>query len=136
MMRTVLGLGMAAVLMAAGCATMGGLSDEEQVARTVSGWIEAVEASDIDAIMAYVSEGFEGQGGADKAAYEAYMSGVIDAGYLDGAEVRDDRMILAVEGDTATVRNLDLSSFAGAVVIDLEMKRDPDGRWRISNMRN
>lgn len=134
-MKRFFALGAAVLFIASGCATLGGGSDEQQVARTVQNWMAATEAQDLDAIMALVSEDFSGQGGADKAAFRQYIGGLIDSGMFDGAEVSDSRAQTTIEGDRAEVRFLDLSSYAGAVVVDLTLQRDPDGRWRIVGLR-
>ena len=134
-MKRVIGLSMAVMFMASGCATLGTMSDEDQVARTVQDWIEASEEKDLEGIMAVVSEDFEGQGGADKAAFRQYIGGLIDSGMFDGVEINDGRAQTTIEGDRAEVRFLDLSSYAGAVVVDLTLQRDPDGRWRIVNLQ-
>jgi len=131
MMKRLFGLGLAVVFIASGCATLGGMTDEEKVAQTVQQWIEATEAQDIEAIMALVSDDFSGQGGANKAAFRQYIGGLIDSGMFDGVEVSDSRAVITVDGDRAEARNLDLSSYAGAVVVDLALQRDADGKWRI-----
>jgi len=112
-----------------------GMTDEEKVAQTVQEWREASEAKDIDAIMATVSEDFVGDGGANKDAFRQYIGGLIDSGMFDGVEISDSRAITTIDGDTAEVRNLDLSSYAGAVVVDLTLQRDADGKWRIVGLR-
>jgi ketosteroid isomerase-like protein len=136
MMKRLLGLSLTMVFVVSGCATMGaGMTDEEKVAQTVQEWREASEAKDIDAIMATVSEDFVGDGGANKDAFRQYIGGLIDSGMFDGVEISDSRAITTIDGDTAEVRNLDLSSYAGAVVVDLTLQRDADGKWRIVGLR-
>jgi len=135
MMKRLLGLSVAVVFMASGCATLGGMTDEEKVAQTVKEWMAATEAHDLDAIMAVVSEDFVGDGGANKEAFQGYIAGLIESGMFDGVEVSDSRAVITVDGDSAEARHLDLSSYAGAVVVDLTLKRDADGKWRISGLR-
>ena len=134
-MKRLFGLGVAVVFIASGCATIGGMTDEEKVAQTVQQWIDATEARDIDGIMAIVSEDFSGQGGANKEAFRGYIAGLIDSGIFEGVEISQNRAVTTVDGDSAEVRGLDLSSYAGAVVVDLTLQRDNDGKWRIVGLQ-
>ena len=114
-----------------GCAGMGGLTDEELVAKTIADWKAATEAEDLDGMMACISEDFESDEG-DKASFREFLDDFISQGMLSDAEVDIEDAITEIEGDSATVDSIMLDGGMGSATLNLELKRDADGAWRIT----
>ncbi len=116
-----------------GCASLlggGGPSDAELVAAALAGWKTGMEAQDIDKMMAQISEDFQGQNGG-KPELKALLEGAIDQFYLDGAEVDIDVAETTIEGETASVMGIGLETDMGEATMDMELKKEADGAWRI-----
>ena len=130
-------LGLAVVVVMAmalcGCATLGGQSDEELIAATINLWKSSLETQDLEMMMAQISEDFEGEAGG-KEEVKALLSGAIDQGYLDDAEVDLVDAETTIEGETASVYGLYVETAMGSASMDLELKKDADGVWRIVGM--
>lgn len=125
---------LAAVLMLCGCATGGkGPTDEEQIKGLVEGWKAAMVAQDIEKIMVAFSEKFTHYEAPDKAAMKDFIQSAIDMGYLEDAEINLDEMQVTIEGTTATVYPLSLSSAAGEVTLELTLTKEESG-WHITGM--
>jgi ketosteroid isomerase-like protein len=116
-----------------GCAGMGGPTDEELIAKTLADWKAATEAEDLDGMMACISEDFQNEEG-DKAGFREFVDDFIQQGALADAEMDLEDAITTVEGDSAIVEAVLLSSNMGSTTLDLEMQQDPDGTWRITGL--
>lgn len=117
-----------------GCASLfggGGPSDEELVAATLAGWKAGMEAQDVDKMMAQISEDFESQRGG-KPELKQMLQGAIDQFYLDGAEVDLEIAETTIEGETASVTSVGVETDMGAATMDMELKKEADGAWRIT----
>ena len=117
-----------------GCASLfggGGPSDEELVAATLAGWKAGMEAQDVDKMMAQISEDFESQRGG-KPELKQMLQGAIDQFYLDGAEVDLEIAETMIEGETASVTSVGVETDMGAATMDMELKKEADGAWRIT----
>ncbi len=115
-----------------GCASMSkGPSDEELIQQTLLKWKSGMESQDVDAMMATVSEQFVSDEGGSKADFRGYLTRLIDDGTLSGAKMDIEGATVVVEGEMATVENAGLSGDRGTVVIDMDLKKEEDGVWRI-----
>lgn len=119
-----------------GCATLfgGGPSDEELVAATLAEWKAGLEAQDIDKMMAQFSEDFEGERGGGKPELKRFLEGAIDQGYIEGAEMDLEGAETTIDGETASVIGVGVETDMGAATMDLELKKEADGVWRICAM--
>ena len=116
-----------------GCASLGkGPSDEDLIAGTLADWKAAVEAQDIDKMMAVYSEDFEGEGGAGKPEAREFIEGAKEQGYLDDAEVYLEDAETVIEADTATVAPIGLEGAFGSVDLELYLTKEADGVWRVT----
>ena len=109
-MRTISFLGAAvAILVAVGlasCATTAkGPSDEDLVQAMLVQFKAAMEANDLDAVVAMCAEDLESEWG-DKEGFVAFMEEAKGMGYLDGIEVIIEDAEIAVDGATATVSGI------------------------------
>jgi hypothetical protein len=118
-------------VMVVGCATTGGTKDRKSLDKTLASWKAAIEKQDIDGMMAAYSEDFKTDRGGSKAEMKGFLTNAKDQGYLDGAKADMTKAEIKIEKGTATVGPVDLSSNAGAMTIELSLKRDPDKVWRI-----
>ena len=58
----------------------------------------------------------------------------IDQGFLDDVEVNDEESEILIEGETATAGPIEYSSAMGSLMMELILKKDADGGWRIVDM--
>jgi len=93
-------------------------------------FFEALLAKNVDGLMATISEDFYHPEVGDKEALEDMVGQAIDAGYFDDGEMDIESAENVVEGDTATVYPVVLSSGAGSVTIGLTLKK-AEGEWLV-----
>lgn len=129
-------VGLMAVVMLAGCATGGGgPSDEELITGAVTRWGAAMAAKDMDGISAEISEAFEHYEMGDKASVTAYISGLIDEGMLDDAEISMEEMeITALEDGKFKAAPVYLDASFGGATLEFELTKEADGVWRVTSM--
>lgn len=116
---------------AVGCATgPKGPTDEELVAAQAQAFSEALMAENIDGVMATISDDFYHPEVGDKEALKDMIGQAMDSGYFDDGEMDLEGSESVVEGDTATVYPIVLSSGAGSVTIGLTLKK-AEGGWLV-----
>ena len=125
---------MAVAAMVAGCATGGGVDNEALIRQTLGGWTEGVTGGDIEKVMAAYSENFDHYEYGKKASLKQFLGGLMDQGQFDNAEVSLDDAEITIEGDTAKVYPVDLEASFGGATLELTLKREDDGVWRITTM--
>lgn len=124
------------VLGVCGCATtQRGASDDELIRQTLATWKSGLESHNIDVLMSTVSEDFVSEEGGSKADFREYVAGLIDDGTLSGAKMDIDNARVTIEEEMATVENAGLSGDRGTVVIDMDLKKEDDGAWRIVGLQ-
>ncbi len=123
---------MGSLVFVAGCATTGkGPSDEELITTMLAQWKAAFEAQDIDGMLAPYSEDYEGSRAESKEQVREFLTGAIDQGYLDDAELSLEDAETAIEGDTATVAPVTLSASPGSIDLQFNLKKEAGNVWRI-----
>ena len=128
----VFGVAVLVTALVCGCAGQGkGPTDEELIAGMLADWNAAFAAQDLDQIMAAYSEDFESEQSADKEGVRGFLERAIDEGYLDGAEIILDGAETIIDGESATVSPVDLDGDFGSVSLELVLKKEADGAWRI-----
>lgn len=135
-MKRVMVIGLVGVMgmVLTGCAGLGGPSDAELIQGVLDGWKQGIEASDIDMIMAAYSKDFQ-NAEMDYDGIKEFISGAIDMGYLDGAEVSFEDMEVMIEGDKATVYPINLSGAAGGITLEMVLGKS-EGGWAIVDSSN
>lgn len=124
------------VLGVCGCATtQKGASDDALIRQTLATWKSGLESHNIDVLMSTVSEDFVSEEGGSKADFREYVAGLIDDGTLSGAKMDIDNARVTIEEEMATVENAGLSGDRGTVVIDMDLKKEDDGAWRIVGLQ-
>ena len=118
------------VTMVCGCAMLGGPSDEDLISGTIDEMTTAMQAQDVDQIMAVYSEDFEGEQGG-KEELRQMMEYIIDEGYLDSIEIDTENAVAALDGAAATYGPVDLSGEFGSMTFEYVLRKEADGVWRI-----
>lgn len=128
----------ASVLLLTGCATTPkGPTDEELIMQTIQKMIDSVLVTgDTEALLSCFSEDFSHYEVPDKATLADYVQMGVDMGYLDqvkdqNVEIKLDEAKITIDGDTATVYPIDASADMGSVTVELTLKKEADGVWRI-----
>jgi hypothetical protein len=115
-----------------GCATGGGMSDEEMIRVTAGKVKTALEGRDLDLLMATFSEDFYHPEVGGKEEGRMMLEMAIDAGYADDGEVSLEDMQITINDDgTASVYPVDLSGPPGAISVELIMTKEGAG-WLIT----
>lgn len=129
----------AAACAAAACAAPA-LSPEEEVTAAINEIVAAVLAGNVDGLVALLSKDFYHPEVGDLDSVMDYIEMGKDAGYLDdvpglieehGGEIFLDDMEIKIEDGEASVYPIDASSNQGAVSVELILKKEDDGKWRI-----
>ena len=121
----------AVALLTTGCTTMhGGASDEEQIAQLFTQWKSAVDALDVDAMLAVYSDSYENSEGMDKEGLRSMISGAIDQGMMDDMDVIIEGAATTVTGNSAEVSGIVYEFSGGSIEVDFELNKE-DGTWRI-----
>jgi len=123
------------LMLVAACATSRPkLTDKELIDALTQEYLAALQAQDIDKMMAAYSDDFEGENGESKDDIREFLSGAKDQGYLEDIEANMDPCEIKIEGGKATVGPVEYSSALGSLTFEFTMKKDPDGMWRIAEM--
>jgi len=122
-----------------GCAAGGkGASDAEQITGVLTAWKAAIQAKDIDAMLATCSENFSHDGtdyqAGDREKLRDFVEGAIDMKYLDNVEISFQGAKKNIEGNKAVVYPIDYSNVAGAVTMELTLAKEKKG-WLITDMK-
>lgn len=110
-----------------------GLTSEQlTILALVEKGMEALVASDIDAMMEIYAEDFESDQGADKAGQEQFMRDAQAQGFLDGIQFDLTPMEIIVDGDEATAGPIDLEGAFGMLSVEFELEKQADGEWKVT----
>ncbi len=131
-------LGMAAILVASGCATTGsGVSDNDQINTLLGQWKAGILAADADKIMATYSENFAHDGyeyeAEDKAGLREFVERSVEEGLYEDVEVYLEGVEITIEERVATVYPIDYTVPEGTVTIELTLTKEKAG-WLITGM--
>jgi ketosteroid isomerase-like protein len=124
-----------AVTMTAGCAGLGGQSDEERIQARIQAWSEAMMEQDIDGILAIIADDFHHPDAGGKEQIRLLLEMAIAQGYLDGGRVSWDDMEIRVsdDGQTASAGPIDLSGPPGEIAVTVDMAKGDDGEWYLTH---
>ena len=126
------GLACLTLVLACGCQTVGkGLSDEELIKGVLATWTAGIKAKDVDKVMSVHSEQFESSEATGKKEQREVLTGYVEMGYLDDAEVNLDGAEIKIEGDKASVTGVGLETAMGAVELEFELQKEK-GAWLIT----
>jgi len=115
------------------CAMLGGKSDDELVCDVMTQWDAAMNAGDVDAVMALYSEDYEGMRGMGR----DQMREMLERFLPRMAEAEESVFDLSgavptVEGDTATFGPVTLQMGERSFDMQYNLAKGADGVWRIT----
>ena len=124
-------LGVVIVALALGCQSAPkGPTDEELVANLVADWQTALEAKDMEALMALYSENYVGQQGEDKAGVRNFLEQAAAMGYLDNLQIDTSGAETSIEEGTASVGPVAITGPMGGMNFTMKLAKEEDG-WLI-----
>ena len=118
-------------VLAAGCATGGGVSDEELVMASLTKFKEGLESEDLDMAMSAYAEDFTTGDGADKAGARAFFQNEADNGILETIEVNIEEVELMFEDGECIAEPVVLESDMGILELSITFKPVED-QWLIA----
>ena len=114
---------------------------EQEVMAAINELLDAVRAGDVEKVLASISEDFYQPEVGDKESVKDYVKQGKDMGLLDdvpatieqyeGKVVLDDTEVKIEDGE-ATVYPIDATSNQGSVTVELVLKKEADGKWRVT----
>lgn len=114
---------------------------KEEVMAAVNEILDAVRAGDIEKVLGFVSEEFYQPQVGDKETVKDYINQGKEMGLLENVPATiteyDAKVILEdteveVKDGEATVYPIDATSNQGSVTVELILKKEADGKWRIT----
>ncbi len=125
---------------AAPCAAAPAMSPEEEVMATVKEIVAAVLAGDVEKLLGFVSKDFYHPEVGDLDSVKDYIEMGKEAGYLDdvpalieehGGEISLEDAEVEIKDGEASVYPIDAMANEGAVSVELVLKKEDDGKWRV-----
>lgn len=117
------------------------VTPEVEVMATVNEILDAVRAGDVEKVLGLVSEDFYQPEVGDKESVKEYINQGKEMGLLEnvpatieqyeGKVVLDDTEVKIEDGE-ATVYPIDATSTEGSVTVELVLKKESDGKWRVT----
>jgi len=115
-----------------GCAcTPEGAGVEAEVMATMDEYRRAFLAADVEALLALYSEDWRDHHGSTKEYLKAGYEEMREKASHKGLEVDLSKIEVVVDGDTATVTPVTLSSPEGSITYTHTLKKEADGVWRL-----
>ena len=114
-----------------GCQTPAeGPTDKQLINTAMTEWKAALEARDLDRLMALFSDNYVSSSGDGKVAMRERMAGAIERGSLDNIKVKIENAQLTLLGEQATFGPVELTSERGTLTIEYTLHRE-DVKWLI-----
>ena len=123
-----------AVIALAGCASVGGgggMSDEEMIRSLVNDAMAALQAQDIDTMVANYADSFESDQGGGKAEMKEFLQGAKEQGFLDDLKIDLDSLVIEVNGTKASAKPIQLEGAFGSLTIEFDLEKI-DGQWQVT----
>jgi len=115
-------------------------SPEEEVMAAVNDIIATIKAGDVEKLLGLISEDFYQPQVGDKEAVKEYAKMGKDMGYLDNvpatisqyeAEISLEDTEVELKDGEATVYPIDAVTNQGSATVELVLKKESDGKWRV-----
>jgi len=117
-----------------GCAGTTGMTDEEKIVAVVNNWEASVVQQDPSLVEPHYSENYQDAQASSKEEALEWISGVMEQGFLENAEVQRADAEISFEDETsATYGPIDLTSDAGSWTVDIYVNKE-DGEWYITSV--
>ena len=105
----------------------------EEVADTLVAIFEAMQAGDVDGMVAAYSDDYSDSQGGHKAVLRGAFEFMVAQGVFTDWTFRLDECEFAVDGDSATAAPVHFESHLGNTTYSYKMQKEADGVWRIIN---
>ncbi len=114
---------------------------EEEVMAVINDILAAVRAGDVEKLLGFISEKFYQPQVGDKESVKEYIKTGKEMGYLDNvpatieqydAEVSLEDTEVEIKDGEATVYPIDATSNQGSATVELVLKKEADGKWRVT----
>ena len=116
-----------------GCAALGGPSDTDLVCDVMAQWDAAMQAGDVDTVMAFYSEDYSGWRGTGveelRERFEDWLPQMAEA---EGSVFDISEAVPTVEENTATFSPITLRMGDRSFQMQYTLTKETDGVWRIS----
>lgn len=127
---SVLVLAVAALTGCAGMSNKAPVDQKAQVKAIMDQWSQAIKAKNVDGVVATLSPTFSSSEFGDYAEFKDNITGFIDEGNLDNAEVDMTNAEIVVEDGKATVYPVEVSGGFGSATLRFQLVLEDDN-WRI-----
>ncbi len=115
-----------------GCAGGGGgMSDEEMIKQLVDQAMAALQAQDIAGMTANYADDFKSDQGGGKAEMVEFLNGAKEQGFLDGIKIDSTKTVIAVDGEKATAKPINLEGAFGALTVEFNLEKR-EGKWLVT----
>jgi ketosteroid isomerase-like protein len=123
-----------ALLLTAGCATLGGSSDQDQITELIATWQHAFENADVEAAMRVFSEDFKSEAMLSKDIVRQYLEDDQRETFLETADIDTTDLVITINDDTAVAEPIYVINDADEALIWHDLKKEADG-WKIVHTR-
>lgn len=124
-----------AVFAFAGCESIGGgggMSDEEMIKSLVDDAMAALQAQDVDTMVANYADSFESDQGGGRAEMKEFLEGAKEQGFLDDIEIDLSNLVITVDGNKATAKPIELEVVGlGSLTLEFDLEKI-EGRWQVT----
>jgi hypothetical protein len=118
-----------------GAASEEAKSPKDLAMEGIQGYIDGAMKGDVDAMMSWVSDGFEHYEYGDQAGLRDFLQEASDMGYLEDLEVSMEDTEVEVEDDGAVILYpVDIEGMFGAATFEYVLQKQDDGKYRIIGM--
>lgn len=114
-----------------GCAGGGGKSDDVMIKELIDQAMAALQAQDIAGMTANYAEDFKSDQGGGKAEMVEFLNGAKEQGFLDGIKVDSSKLVIAVDGEKATAKPINLEGAFGALTVEFNLEKR-EGKWLVT----
>lgn len=97
----------------------------------VSQVMDAVREQDIDKMVSFYADDFTSDQGGGKPEMQEFLQGAKEQGFLEDIEVIMDDIEIEVDGDKATVDNVELEGAFGVLTLGFELEKRDD-KWLVT----
>ena len=122
-----------AVFAFAGCESTGGggMSDEDMIKSLVDDAMAALQAGDIETMMANYADSFESDQGGGIPEMKEFLEGAKEQGFLDDIEIDLTNLAIVVDGTKATAKPIELEGAFGALTSEFDLEKI-EGQWQVT----
>lgn len=102
-----------------------------ELAALVDEFLAVLKAQDIEKLMTYYADDFASDQGGGKAEFTEFLNGAKEQGFLEDMGTTIEDMDIAIDGDKASIENVELEGAFGVLTIGLKLEKR-DGKWLVT----